>query len=198
MAMSTRSLFAGSRRVQTLRGACVIGAIAAFAAACGGGSGSSSATAAPPSSSSPPAAAAAGAGVTVATHSGPYGTYLADSSGRSLYMFEPDKNGSSTCYGACAKYWPPLTSTSAAQSGNGIQQAKLSTTKRTNGATQITYAGHPLYYFAQDKSPGDTKGEGLNLSGGEWYLLSTNGTSITSMASAPAQNSSSSSGGYGY
>jgi predicted lipoprotein with Yx(FWY)xxD motif len=196
--MATRSLFAGSRRVRALQGACVIGAIAAFAAACGGGSGSSSATAPPPVSSS--AAAAAGAGITVATHSGPYGTYLADSSGRSLYMFEPDKNGSSTCYGACAQFWPPLTSTAAAQSGTGIQQAMLGTTKRTNGATQITYAGHPLYYFAQDKSPGDTKGEGLNLSGGEWYLLSTNGTSITSMASAPAQNnsSSSSSGGYGY
>src|SRR3954447_3398087 len=118
MAMATRSLFAGSKRVRALQGACVIGAIAAFAAACGGGSGSSSATVPPPVSSSPAAAAAAGAGVTVATHSGQYGTYLADSSGRTLYMFEPDKNGSSTCYGVCAKFWPPLTSTSAAQSGS--------------------------------------------------------------------------------
>jgi predicted lipoprotein with Yx(FWY)xxD motif len=201
MTMSTRSVFAGSPRVQALRGACVIGAIAAFAAACGGGSGTSSATA-PSSASSAPAAAAAGTGVTIATHSGAYGTYLSDGAGRSLYMFQPDKSGTSTCYGACAKFWPPLTSSSAAQAGGGVQQAMLGTTKRTDGATQITFAGHPLYYFAQDKSVGDTKGEGLNLSGGNWYLLSTSGASITSKSSTPAQNNSSSSsgggGGYGY
>ena len=203
--MSTRSLFAGSSRVQALRGACVIGAIAAFAAACGGGSGSSNTAAAPPSSSSassaPAVSPAGGSAVTVSTHSGAYGTYLADSSGKTLYLFEPDKNGSSTCYGECAKFWPPLTSAAAAMGSGGVTQSMLGTTKRTDGNTQITYAGHPLYYFAEDKSAGDTKGQGLNLSGGLWYLVSTKGAAITSKPSAPTQSSSSSSsggGGYGY
>jgi predicted lipoprotein with Yx(FWY)xxD motif len=197
--MNARSLFAGSSRVQALRSACVVGAIAAFAAACGGGSSPSSATAPSPASSAAAAAPAAGSAVSVSTHNGAYGTYLSDGAGHTLYMFEPDKNGSSTCYGSCAKFWPPLTSSSAARAAAGLQQSKLGTTKRTDGATQITYAGHPLYYFAEDKSVGDAKGEGLNLSGGEWYLLSSSGASITSKTSAPAQNSSSSSsGGYGY
>lgn len=197
--MSTRSLFAGSSRVHAVRGAVVIGAIAAFAAACGGGgSGSSNATA-PSSGSSAPAAAAAGAGVTVATHNGAYGTYLSDSSGRTLYLFEADKNGTSACNGVCTKFWPPLTSTAAAAASGGAQQSMLGTTKRSDGSTQITYAGHPVYYFSKDKAVGDAKGEGLNLEGGEWYLLSPQGTAIESKASAPAQNSSSSSsGGYGY
>lgn len=193
--MSTRSLFAGSSRVQALRGACVFGAIAAFVAACGGGGSGSSTSATAPSSSS---ASAGGSAVTVSTHTGAYGTYLSDGSGRTLYMFQPDKNGSSTCYGQCAKFWPPLTSSSAAHAGSGLQQSMLGTTKRTDGTTQITYAGHPLYYFAEDTSVGDTKGEALNLSGGEWYLLSTKGTSIEKKPSAPSQSSSSSSGGSGY
>ena len=200
--MSTRSLFAGSSRVRTLQGACVIGAIAAFAAACGGGSGSANTAAAPPSSSSAssaPAASPAGSAVTVSTHSGAYGTYLSDGSGKTLYLFEPDKNGSSTCYGECAKFWPPLTSSAAAMGTGGVTQSMLGTTKRTDGTTQVTYSGHPLYYFAEDKSAGDAKGQGLNLSGGLWYLVSTNGSAITSKPSAPTQSSSSSSsGGYGY
>jgi predicted lipoprotein with Yx(FWY)xxD motif len=186
--------------MQALRGACVVGAVAALAAACGGGSGSSTSAATQPSSAAS-AASPAGAAVTVSTHTGAYGTYLSDGSGKSLYMFEPDKNGTSTCYGQCAKFWPPLTSSSAAQAGSGLQQSMLGTTKRTDGTTQITYAGHPLYYFAEDTSAGDTKGEGLNLSGGEWYLLSTKGTSIESKPSAPAQDSNSGGsggGGYGY
>jgi predicted lipoprotein with Yx(FWY)xxD motif len=197
--MSTRSLFAGSSRVQALRGACVIGAIAAFAAACGGGSSGSSNAAAPSSSSGSSGSSGGGSAVVVSTHNGAYGTYLSDGSGKALYMFEPDKTNSSTCYGECAKFWPPLTSSGAATASGGVTQSMLATTKRTDGTTQITYAGHPLYHFAEDKSAGDTKGEGLNLSGGEWYLLSTQGTSIEKKASAPTQSSSSSSGGgYGY
>jgi predicted lipoprotein with Yx(FWY)xxD motif len=183
-----------------VRGAFVVGAIAAFAAACGGGSGSSNNATAPSTASSAPVSAAplGNSGVTVSTHTGAYGTYLSDGSGHALYMFEPDKNGTSTCYGECAHFWPPLTSTGAATASGGATQSMLGTTKRTDGKTQITYAGHPLYTFSQDKAAGDTKGQGLNLSGGQWYLLSTNGTSITSKPAAPMQSSSSSSGGYGY
>jgi len=110
---------------------------------------------------------------------------------------EPDKNGTSTCYGECAKFWPPLTSSSAAQAGSGVTASMLGTTMRTDGTTQITYAGHPLYYFSEDKSAGDTKGQGLNIEGGEWYLLATSGNSITSKP-APSQSSSSGGGGYSY
>ena len=153
-----------------------LAAVALVVSACGGSSSGKSAqvvSGGAPTSPSSPAAAA----VALTTHKGPLGTFLTDAAGRSLYLFKADTSGTSTCYGACASSWPPLTGPGARVSGSATA-AKTGTTTRTDGATQITYAGHPLYYYAGDSKPGDTNGEGLDVNGGEWYLVTPAGEEL--------------------
>jgi predicted lipoprotein with Yx(FWY)xxD motif len=121
---------------------------------------------------------AAGGAATVKTRKGKLGTYLVDSKGMSLYLFEKDKSKKSTCSGACAKAWPPLLTTGKPKVGGSAKASLLGTTKRSDGKTQVTYNGHPLYYFIQDKKAGDTKGEGIDGFGAEWYVLSASGKKI--------------------
>jgi predicted lipoprotein with Yx(FWY)xxD motif len=129
-----------------------------------------------PATTSPPTGSA-GAG-TVMTGTGPKGTYLVDGQGKSLYLFVPDTNGTSTCYGPCATAWPPLTGTATPKAGPGVNAAMLATTNRTDGSKQVTYTAHPLYYWSGDTKPGDTTGQGLNNLGGLWWLVAPNGTAI--------------------
>src|SRR5947209_16820592 len=158
-----------------------VAAVGLFAAACGG---SSSGKAQVASNNVPSSAASnAGAKVFITTHKGPAGTYLTDSQGKSLYMFALDTGGQSQCNGSCATHWPPLTGASAMTSG-AANDAQTGTTQRSDGTTQITYAGHPLYFYAGDAKPGDTKGQGINLDGGQWWLVDPSGKAIA--AAAPA------------
>jgi predicted lipoprotein with Yx(FWY)xxD motif len=115
---------------------------------------------------------------TVKTHSSSLGKILVDAKGRTLYLFEKDKTHRSTCYGQCAKFWPPLLTKGKPLAGSGAKSALLGTTRRTNGSVQVTYAGHPVYRFLEDASPGQTKGEGLKFFGGEWYVVSPAGKKI--------------------
>jgi predicted lipoprotein with Yx(FWY)xxD motif len=119
------------------------------------------------------------AAVTVMTRTGSAGTYLVDGQGKSLYLFVADKGSTSSCEGPCATVWPPLTVADKANAGAGVNAAMLSTSTRTDGAKQVTYAGHPLYYFAADRAAGDTTGQGVNNFGGLWWLVAPNGTAIT-------------------
>ncbi len=112
------------------------------------------------------------------TEKQPYGQYLVGPNGHALYMFTSDKNGMSKCYGACAKAWPPLATTDKPNPGQNVSASMLGATRRTDGATQITYNGRPLYYFTRDQTPGATAGEGINAMGGEWYLVSPKGDKI--------------------
>jgi predicted lipoprotein with Yx(FWY)xxD motif len=107
------------------------------------------------------------------------GKVLVAANGRSLYLFTADKVGKSTCYGQCAAYWPPLIAAKPT-AGAGLKGSMLGTTKRTDGKLQATYAGHPLYFFVQDKKVGDLKGQGFVHFGGAWWLVSAAGTKITS------------------
>jgi predicted lipoprotein with Yx(FWY)xxD motif len=147
-------------------------AIALLAAGCGGKS--SSAGSSTPASS--PATTAAGA--TVAVKSSKLGRVLVDRNGRTLYLFEKDKGTTSTCSGACATGWPPLLTSGAPRAGSGVSAGLLGTTTRADGKTEVTYHGHPLYYFAGDRKPGDTNGEGLKAFGAEWYVLSAAGNKV--------------------
>jgi predicted lipoprotein with Yx(FWY)xxD motif len=132
----------------------------------------------------------------VQTTNGSMGTFLADSSGRTLYLFAADKSTASTCYDSCATFWPPLL-TKGAPTGSGQADAsKLGTTPRKDGTTQVTYAGHPLYYYKQDAKPGDTNGQGSNGFGALWWVVAPDGTAI-SATSGGASSSSTSGGGYG-
>jgi len=157
-------------------------------AACGGSDNSSSTSSSPTSNTSnsggggaygaaPKATdtpAASGA-VSLKTAKGEPGTFLVDSSGRSLYLFEADKGSTSTCNGACAAAWPPLTTTGAPTAGTGVKASLLGTTKRDDGKMEVTYNGHPLYYFANDSAPGDLKGQGVDAFGAEWYAVTPEG-----------------------
>jgi predicted lipoprotein with Yx(FWY)xxD motif len=138
-------------------------------------------------------------GAVVALRKAALGPILVDARGHTLYLFEKDRNGASTCNSACAKYWPPLTSHGTPHAGNGAQQSLLRLARTRNGARQVTYAGHPLYTFVGDKRAGQTAGEGLDSFGADWYAVAANGHKVEQDES-PSSNSGSTggSGGYGY
>jgi predicted lipoprotein with Yx(FWY)xxD motif len=140
-------------------------------AACGSSSGSKTSSTA--TATTRPSTAAAAPVVTTKKTS--LGTFLVGPSGRTLYLFEADKGSKSACNGACATAWPPLTATAKPKAGGGTNMSLLGTSKRTDGSTGVTYAGHPLYYFAGDSAPGQTNGEGSTNFGAEWYVVSTGG-----------------------
>ena len=120
--------------------------------------------------------ATSGARVNVAkTH---LGRILVDSKGITLYDFPPDRGKTSVCYGACAALGPPLITHGKPLAGRGTQKSLLGTTKRKDGKLQVTYGGHPLYYFVTDRKPGQTTGQGLNQFGGPWWVISPAGREI--------------------
>jgi predicted lipoprotein with Yx(FWY)xxD motif len=105
------------------------------------------------------------------------GTILAGPDGRTLYLFQKDTGPQSTCTGSCTAAWPPLT-TKGSPKASGLNASLLSTTKRSDGTTQVVYGGHPLYYYAGDQSAGQTNGEGLNQFGAEWDVLRPSGKMV--------------------
>lgn len=131
-----------------------------------------SATQSPPES---PTATASGAATVMLREAGDLGPVLTDGEGRTLYLFEADKDEKSTCNDACAKAWPPLTTSGEPKAGEKADAKLLGTTKRDDGSTQVTYNGHPLYYFQSDKKPGDTTGHDVEGFGAEWYALTASG-----------------------
>lgn len=116
---------------------------------------------------------------TISVHNSSLGNVLVDGQGRTLYLFEADKNGSSACSGSCAQAWPPLTSSGTPQATNGAASNEVGTITRQGGQKQITYHGFPLYYFVGDHKSGDTTGQGLDQFGAKWYVLSPAGNAIT-------------------
>jgi predicted lipoprotein with Yx(FWY)xxD motif len=147
-------------------------------------------------------ASGAASQATVTVHSGPLGSYLADGSGRALYMFASDGANASSCSGVCLTYWPALGGAGKPTAARGVAAGQLASFTRAGGAGQVSYAGHPLYHFALDKAAGDTKGQGLDNFGGKWWLLAPSGQPITGASSAgtsqaPSSSAASSSGGGG-
>jgi predicted lipoprotein with Yx(FWY)xxD motif len=146
-------------------------------------------------------ASAAGSAAQVKVEKTALGPILVDAKNRTLYMFAADKGGKSVCYGSCATYWPPLAASSSHVLGTGVKAALLGTTKRTGGTLQVTYAGHPLYLFVKDTKPGQTSGQGLNASGGLWWVISPTGAVIKKATASAAKTTTSTTttagGGYG-
>jgi predicted lipoprotein with Yx(FWY)xxD motif len=103
------------------------------------------------------------------------GTFLVDAKGMALYMFAKDTENVSNCYGGCATAWPPLLVTDAPVLSQDLKASLVSTTTRTDGTKQLTYAGWPLYYYIKDKAAGDILGQDV---GHVWYLLAPNGDLI--------------------
>jgi predicted lipoprotein with Yx(FWY)xxD motif len=166
----------------------VLGVSALLVAGCGSSSKSSSTTSAaattPTTSETSSTAAtttpAAATGTVVAVkHSGKLGTVLAAGSKKlTVYMFEGDKGASSSCTGECAAVWPPVTSSGAPTTSGSASSADLGTITRADGTTQVTYKGHPLYFFAKDKDSGDAYGEGVHGFGADWYVLAPSGKEV--------------------
>jgi predicted lipoprotein with Yx(FWY)xxD motif len=117
-------------------------------------------------------------GAKVAVAKSRLGSILVDSKGITLYDFVKDKGTTSACYGACAALWPPLITKGRPVAGSGVRASLLGTTKRKDGKLEVTYGGHPLYYFVTDKKPGQTTGQGVNQFGGPWWVLSPAGKEI--------------------
>ncbi len=157
-------------------------AVAALLAGCGSSSSSSSSSTAastPASTASTQSTAAStsttaatGSGVAVASKHAKLGTILAAGPKKlTVYMFEADKGTTSSCSGACAKVWPPVTTSGAPTAAAGAVSADLGTAKRSDGTEQVTYKGHPLYFYDDDKDAGDAYGQGSKAFGASWYVL---------------------------
>jgi predicted lipoprotein with Yx(FWY)xxD motif len=125
-------------------------------------------------------------GVPAAASSGPslkaghsrYGTVLFDRSGRVLYTFARDRGKASTCYGGCATAWPPFIVKQAPAAGAGVRSGLVGTTRRRDGRLQATYGGHPLYYFTDDKKPGQITCQNVSNFGGRWLVINPSGTPV--------------------
>ncbi|HWC71134.1 MAG TPA: hypothetical protein VG993_08240 [Actinomycetota bacterium] len=155
--------------------------MALLVAACGdeGGDAGQGSAAAQPSPSAE-ASDAVGAG-TVSLGDSDLGSILVDADGKTLYLFESDTDGSSTCYDDCATTWPPLID-EAPTAGDGADESLLGTTEREDGEMQVTYDGHPLYYFASDQAAGDTMGQGI---GDVWFVVDASGRAVTDAGGRP-------------
>ncbi len=165
----------------------LLAALTLFAGCGSGSSGSSTATGGSSTTTGKPSGPA-----TIATSSTSLGTILVVG-GRSVYLFERDTGPHSTCSGACLAQWPAVTTAAAPKASGGATASMLGTTKQAEGTLQVTYAGHPLYYFADDRSAGQTNGQGLNAFGAKWYVVAPSGTAITKAAASGSGGS-----GYGY
>ncbi len=179
-------------------GVAALATAALIVAGCGSAASSSSSTtaaaAAPAPTSSASAttsAVAATTGVMVKTAKGSGGTYLAGPNGRALYLWVADTGDRSSCSGACAQEWPPLLTKSKPTAGTGVNASDLGTTMRSDGTEQVTYKGHPLYYFVADTSAGSTKGQGSDSFGAKWWLVAPSGTAITAAATKASTGGSS-------
>jgi predicted lipoprotein with Yx(FWY)xxD motif len=148
-------------------------AAALLIAACGGSTPSTAAASPSPS----PSPIATGTKIAVATNA-KLGSILVDDKGISVYLFVADTTKESTCYTSCAAIWPPVLTDGAPQAGTGADASLLGTTTRTDGKVEVTYAGHPLYYFVQDKAAGDANGQGINGFGALWWVISPSGAAI--------------------
>lgn len=158
------------------------------AAATGATSGASAASGAP---------AASGPAV-VATADGALGALLTDGAGRTLYLWLGDPSSTSMCTGQCATYWPPLLTAGAPTASGMAQSNLLATSKRADGTTQVTYAGHPVYYFSGDTTAGTTNGQGKNAFGALWWVVSPAGAGITSGGSSGSPSAAASTMGGAY
>lgn len=162
-----------------------VGAAAAVAALVSGcASSASTAAGKDPSAAASGSTSAAGHSVAITVTGG----HLSDSSGRTLYLWVADTASTSTCAGACATVWPPVLSTGPASAVGGALAADLGTTTRSDGSRQVTYRGHPLYYFEGDKAPGAAVGQGSDSFGAKWWEVAASGAAITGAAGSPASS----------
>jgi predicted lipoprotein with Yx(FWY)xxD motif len=167
-------------RIGSMRALVAAVALMALLAACGGGDDDTASGDGSPSAATTPSVAESPAAATgtVQLADSDLGSILVDADGMTLYLFESDTDGASTCTADCAATWPPLID-DAPEAGDGVDEALLGTTTRDDGEVQVTYDGHPLYGFASDAAPGDTEGQGV---GDVWFVVDASGKAVTDVA----------------
>jgi predicted lipoprotein with Yx(FWY)xxD motif len=107
-----------------------------------------------------------------------FGRILADGDRYALYLFTRDAGEGSKCDGACARAWPPLKTRHQPRVDNELDDDLIGTTRRRSGNKQITYAGHPLYYYVGDRDPKDVLCQDVEEFGGHWYVVARDGAPI--------------------
>src|SRR5438105_9143454 len=152
-------------------------------AACSGPAGAGSATASASAAASASSSQAATTTYQVKVAHTTAGNALVGEDGKTLYFFAKDANGTISCTGSCTGTWPPFTLDAGEKTtaGPGVTAGWLATVMRPDGKTQVTYAGHPVYYFASDTAAGDAKGNGYL---GIWFIATANGKLPSASASA--------------
>jgi predicted lipoprotein with Yx(FWY)xxD motif len=120
--------------------------------------------------------------ITTASSSG--GQFLTDGSGKAVYLWVKDSGGQSACSGSCVGAWPPVPATGTVTATGGAQASDLGTLTRSDGTTEVTYKGHPLYYFAGDSAAGQANGQGSDSFGAKWWLVSPAGDDVTASVSS--------------
>ncbi len=177
--------------------------VALLAAACSSsGSGSSSSSSSASAAAAAPASSAGSSSTVITTKASSGGSFLTNGAGRAVYLFMADSSGKSACDGACAAAWPPVIATGQPTAAGSAQASDLGTITRSDGTKQVTYDGHPLYYFEGDTGPGMDRGQGVDGFGAKWWLVAPSGSSITAAVSvsgsggAPASSPASGGGGY--
>jgi predicted lipoprotein with Yx(FWY)xxD motif len=155
-------------KLERLRLVAVAGTFALMTAACSNGDDAGDGAESPEPTEAP-------AEATVAVEESDLGEIVVDAEGRTLYVFLADESSESTCYDECEETWPPLTVDGEPVAGDGVDGSLLGTSDRTDGSTQVTLDGHPLYYFGADETPDDIKGQGV---GDVWYVVAPSGEAI--------------------
>jgi predicted lipoprotein with Yx(FWY)xxD motif len=159
--------------------AAVVVAACSSAASTGTGAAAPAAPASPAGASSPSSGASSSGGTVITTAKSSAGTFLTSSSGRAVYLWAKDTGTMSNCNGACAGAWPPVTTTGTATASGSAKASDIGTITRSDGTKQVTYDGHPLYYFSGDSGPGTASGQGSDGFGAKWWLVAPTGSDVT-------------------
>ena len=166
-----------------MRRTAALGVVLLALAGCSGGGddatdtpeGATEESVAPEETEETPAPAEGDGAVAVELATTPLGEVLVDGEGMTLYMFDPDEQGESTCYDNCATAWPPLTVTGEPSVGEGLDDSMIGTVERTDGTMQVTYNSWPLYFWQDDQEAGDVNGQAVN---DVWWVLGADGEPI--------------------
>jgi predicted lipoprotein with Yx(FWY)xxD motif len=158
-------------------------ASALLVAACGSAAAS---TSTPAGSAAGSSASASTTGTVITTQAGSAGAFLTTASGRTVYLWAKDGMNMSDCSGACASAWPPVPATGTLTAAGSAKASDLGTITRSDGTKQVTYDGHPLYYFVGDSAAGQTNGQGSDNFGAKWWLVAPSGAQITGTDTAAA------------
>jgi predicted lipoprotein with Yx(FWY)xxD motif len=149
----------------------------ATAGADGGGASAAEESAAAEPSSKTEAQPAAVRGPRVKLRQTQFGRVLFSGGDRAIYLFTRDDRDRTRCYGACAEAWPPFFAKGRPQAGSGVQQSLLGTIRRRDGRRQVTYRGHPLYFYVDDP-PRQVLCQDVEEFGGLWLVVKANGRAV--------------------